>query len=530
MDSALDDIEHGNIEQDEAELDEAELGGAESDEAGVSLLSLVEDSLLNESARAQDTALHRAAQNGDLDQVRTLLAAGALVDEAGTQGRTPLMAATAATQLEVARALIAAGANLEARDDADNTALFFAASGGPRAARLLLEHGARANTRNALGQTPLAGAALLGQAEVVSLLLKAGAPVTSDPSTCRSRCGRGALAQATLSGHFEIAEKLLAKGAEIDPMLGDGRRLLHLAAERGDAAAVDFLLDHGAATDSRSDTSSCCPEETPLLAAARSGHPATIQRLLASGADPEAHDAEGLTALQWAAKGGQPDVARHLLAAKARVDSPGREKTRSPPLFLATMEGHRETVAALLAGGADPNAANRRGATALIAAAYEGQLPLAQLLLNHQADPNIANRTGHTPLIYAAVRAHQDVVRLLLEHGARPNVTTEIEAFGEVSPLILAAGRNHLEIVRDLLRFDADVDQVCDVKSFGSMTPLLLAATRGFGEVVELLIKHGADASLTDDQGQTPYNRALAAGHTDVATQLQAAEAQASSP
>ncbi len=497
--------------------------GSEENETGVSLLSLVADSLENEPERFADTALHQAAQAGELDRVLALLLTGTEVDTVGGQGRSPLMTAIAATQLEVARALLAAGANPQAQDHAGNSPLFYAASGGPEAARLLLEHGANAHTRNALGQTPLAGAALLGKAEVVSLLLAAGAPVTSDSSTCRGRCGRGALAQATLGGHLDIAKTLLANGAEIDPILGDDRRLLHLAADRGNATAVGFLLDNGADPDTRAGTTSCCPKETPLIAAARAGHPNVIQQLVKGGADLEAYDAEGVTPLQWAAREGHHEVSRNLLTAKARADNPGRETNRSPPLLLATMAGHLETAKTLLEGGADPNTANRRGATPLIAAAYQGQLPLVQHLLSHRADPNIANRTGHTPLVYATVRAHPDVVRSLLEHRAKPNVTTQIEAFGDVTPLMLAAGRNHLEITRDLLRFGAQVDTVCDVKSFGVVTPLLLAAARGFAEIVEVLLANGADPSLTDDQGQTPHARALAAGHSDVATRIQAA-------
>ncbi len=134
-----------------------------SDEPGVSLLSLVAETATGVMpAERTDSALHHGARAGDLDRVSSLLAAGEAVDAAGRQGRTALMSAAAAGNVAVMEALLDAGAAVEARDDAGSTALFYTAAGGSSVARLLLARGARADAHNALGQTPLVPAALLG--------------------------------------------------------------------------------------------------------------------------------------------------------------------------------------------------------------------------------------------------------------------------------------------------------------------------------------------------------------------------------
>jgi uncharacterized protein len=115
------------------------------------------------------------------------------------------------------------------------------------------------------------------------------------------------------SGHTELARLLLQAGAAAGCHCSVA---LHAAAATGHSECVQLLLEHGFAVDSRTSDAAA----TPLMATADRGRTAAAQCLLAAGADVQAADARGTSALHYAARAGYADTIIMLLAAGAQVD------------------------------------------------------------------------------------------------------------------------------------------------------------------------------------------------------------------
>lgn len=121
--------------------------------------------------------------------------------------------------------------------------------------------------------------------------------------------------------------------------------------------ALAIVLALGVATPARADVN------YDLIEAAYGGQPARVSALLAKGADVNARDEYGYTALMWAAQGGYVLTLKTLLAKGADVNA--KEKNGRTALLIATIKGQKKVVEALLAGGADPLARSNDGTSAL---------------------------------------------------------------------------------------------------------------------------------------------------------------------
>jgi ankyrin repeat protein len=152
----------------------------------------------------------------------------------------------------------------------------------------------------------------------------------------------------------------------------------------------------------------------------------------------------------------------------------------------AAMRGNAEEVRELISTGANVNAMQADGATALHWSAYHGDVALTELLLEAGANPDAANRNGSTPLWLATERGDAAIVESLLEGGADPN---ELLPLGR-RPLMLAARSGVIEAVQMLLEFGADPNLA---EAERGTTALMQAADQGHADVVGLLIANGAD-------------------------------------
>lgn len=162
------------------------------------------------------------------------------------------------------------------------------------------------------------------------------------------------------------------------------------------------------------------------------------------------------------------------------------------PVADAAMRGDVEEVEALLRSGADVNAAQGDGMTALHWAAELGLADLAETLIAAGAFVDAVTRLGDFTALHVAARAgHGSVVRALV--GAGADVTARTST-GGVTPLHYAAAAGSTDAVRALVEGDADVDLR---ETVWQQTPLMFAAARGRTEVVEALTSAGADLSLT---------------------------------
>jgi len=149
--------------------------------------------------------LMESAYLGNLEEVKRLVSAGAVVDAADPEKRTSLMWAAFNGHTAVVEYLLEKGAKLDAKDSSGRSALMYASSGPyPETVELLLEEGADVNTQGTLeGFTALMTAAAEGQLDVVRLLLEHGA----DPSL-EDEDSDTALSFAREKGHSAVVELL----------------------------------------------------------------------------------------------------------------------------------------------------------------------------------------------------------------------------------------------------------------------------------------------------------------------------------
>ena len=181
---------------------------------------------------------------------------------------------------------------------------------------------------------------------------------------------------------------------------------------------------------------------------------------------------------------------------------------------IATASCEEDGGELILKAGANINAKDADGMTALMNAANFARDKVTKLLLKHGADVKIRDSSGKTALMYAADHEKDDVARLLLEHGADVNAK---DKSGNTA-LMFAAGQEEQyitiendKVVRLLLEHGAEVD----AKNESGETALMVAASNGYEKNVTLLLEHGADADLRNADGKTA--RELAARYSSSA-------------
>jgi len=239
--------------------------------------------------------------------------------------------------------------------------------------------------------------------------------------------------------------------------------------------------------------------EALLADAAEKMDRAAIQTLLKQHADVNAVQADGMTALHWAAYQDDLETARLLVRAGANVKAANRYGIT--PLTLACTNGNAALVEMLLESGADANATLPGGETALMTAARVGTLASVKALIARGADVDAKDeRRGQTALMWAAAEGHADVVQMLIEVGAdfRARLTSGF------TPLLFAAREGHLDVVRVLLKAGADVNETVPVEGGrrrgyggrvppGGATPLLVAVSNAHFDLAAHLLDAGAD-------------------------------------
>jgi ankyrin repeat protein len=168
----------------------------------------------------------------------------------------------------------------------------------------------------------------------------------------------------------------------------------------------------------------------PVADAAMRGDAAAVQSLLRQGADVNAAQGDGMTALHWTALNGDLKTMNVLLAAKAKTD-PLTRLGGYTPLHLASSRGHAEVVVRLLDAGSNPVTVTATGVQPIHLAAEAGNPDAVRALLDHGADINARDAThGRTPLIFATSENRLEAMKLLLAKGADIRQATKVIDYG----------------------------------------------------------------------------------------------------
>jgi len=276
---------------------------------------------------------------------------------------------------------------------------------------------------------------------------------------------------------------------------------------------------------------------SPLADAAMNGDRSAVRALLEKKAAVNAPQADGATALQWAAYHDDLELAGLLIAAGADPKIPNREGATA--LALASERGSGSMIEKLLAGGADVNERGTHGETPLMFAARSGSLQALGLLLERGAQVNATESLrGTTALMWAVEQKHTDAVSLLIQHGADPGVASSADSKGGTAYLApniqqREAQEQFIRQRRELANRDPSKDQAAaDLAAAeaafgmgrnnkgGGLTPLVLAAREDCLECARILIAAHADVNQTTRYGWTALLTAIQNRHYVLAAYL----------
>lgn len=395
------------------------------------------------------TPLSLACTNRNAAMVDKLLEAGADPKATLGTGETVLMTCARTGNADAVKSLLDHGADPNAKESRrGQTALMWALAGRhPEAARALIEHGADIHAQSKGGFTPLLFASQQGDLDSARILLAAGA----DVNKATPEHGN-ALTVASASGHEALPIFLLEKGADPNTADGYGITPLHHALQKGVSGLagvryyenyrlappnlpllVKALLAHGANPNARiaeanergpDGTPTSMAVATPFFLAAITADTGLMRALGAGGADPLLANKDGVTPLMAAA----------ISACFGTCSYQGGNR--------AEEEGEKkvlEAVKVVVELGADVNAADKNGLTAMHAAAFTGADAIVQFLADAGAKVNVKDKAGQTPWSMAEgispltrrrglYGTHKSTLDLLLRLGATPLTAEEIEA------------------------------------------------------------------------------------------------------
>jgi uncharacterized protein len=411
------------------------------------------------------TPMSEAAAYGDPAVIELLLEAGADPDSPNADGQTALMVLAHTSNVKAADLLLQHGAHVDATEKLrGETALHFAAAESqPAMVRDLLSHRADANARSKIdhdlrqvspepriqwrrpgGLTPLLYAARQGCMECVQALIKAKAdPNLSDPE------GISPLLIAIENFHFDVAVYLMKEGANPSHWDWWGRTPLYAAVDlnslpyggRSDRPSLDtttslkmieLLLRAGVNPNAqlklfppfrqigadRGADLLLTIGTTPLLRAAKAGDTDAMKLLLAHGAKPDLANSLGVTPLMAAAG-----------LRSNEIDTRGKYVTEKDAIAAIDL---------LVAAGADVNATDNNGQSALYGAAYWGWNGVIKSLVGHRADLSIKDAHGRSAVDMAMGRAeghgrggsgkvvHEDSAELLQQLTASVPKTADL--------------------------------------------------------------------------------------------------------
>jgi uncharacterized protein len=229
-----------------------------------------------------------------------------------------------------------------------------------------------------------------------------------------------------------------------------------------------------------------------LLEAARKNDAKAVRSLLALHVDPNATEADGFTALHWAAQQNNLEIANLLIGAGANAKAFNRYNVT--PLSLAATNGNADLIDRLLKAGVDPNSTSEEGQTALMTAALNGRPEPLKLLLTHGASINVAEPyKGQTALMWAAAEGNAGAADLLIEFGA----DVKAKSKAGFTPLLFAVRNGHIDAAKVLLRHGANVN---DVAPDGT-NALNMAVVNAYFELASVLVESGANPNMPDPRG-----------------------------
>ena len=455
-----------------------------------------------------NTPLIFAAQSCDDKSVTKLIESGAYANARNKFGESAVFKAVRCEKLDVLAALLKARASVRALNQEGKTPLHYARSAAIVGA--LMQAGADVNLIDRAGNSPLFSAILeLGNRGVVEALIEAGADIRGNEKSRKIPIYAAANGWGYWNDLGDEAPRheldremdaLLGAGADPNATLGEqARSLLMLAIRQEHKDAVAGLLRAGADPNLKDKEGN-----NAMVWAAFANDEDYLRLLLENGGNPNARfgnlnarNSYGDSVLEIIIEGGSADAVQLVLSAGA---DPNTIDDGDQSMFFSVTSRNDAAakVALLLEAGVDLEKPDFSGDTPLISAAHGGDPELVSLFFRVGANLEARNKYGQTALIMATQNWN--------------------ESFGNSKAEV------HKEIV-DTVRVLLNLGSQVNAKSDDGNTALMLAARGGQEETVRVLLEAGADVNLSNENGDSALSLALNNGHNRVVDLLQSAGA-----
>ncbi|KXH46440.1 pfs domain-containing protein [Colletotrichum nymphaeae SA-01] len=359
-----------------------------------------------------------------------------LINAKSGNGATALQVAAMNGHTEVVVMLLSRGANLHAKGGQNGTALQAASlSGHEDVVEILLNEGADPNMRGGKLATPLQAAALRGHRDIIAALLQRGAD-------CNAQGGEfgTALQAASYRGHDAVVNILVDKGADLNTQGGKFGTALVAASNHDHKTIVQLLIKKGADVNAQASA----PWKTALGAAALNSHEEIVGILLDEGAVASlSSNGVDILAHYW------QTVIEVLRSTGVEVGERALEASKTSTtvslqisLMLLSKMSHADTVAYF--------------SNVLVPVSREGHFEIAHALIERGANTNATNADGMSALSLAAAKGHEKIVKLLLHHEA----LVSIEFDYKCHPLYTASCGNQSKIIKLMPLDDIGADTV----------------------------------------------------------------------
>ncbi len=423
---------------------------------------------------SKEEELIDAVKKGDLSEVQKRIKSSVDVNIGDRDGSTPLIWAAFKGHIDIVKVLIEAGANVNAKDQSGRTALIWVAqcegtktvqvqSGialmratrcvGTKTVQVLLEAGADVDVKDEDGWTALMWAADRGYTNIVEALIKAGADVNA-----KDNDGYTALMKAAWCGYTNVVEALIKAGADVNARSNVGYTAFSFAKDRRcpeivamleqaaswsrfmNDAAIWMKVERAVEKALQQTNSSIKVNKIALgmIQAAKGGDLQAVQNFLNAGADVNAKNMWGKTALDYTKEMKYSKIVAMLEHATSRNSKNNAielkiegnanvsQQTNSPEtntmdkdLVNAIISGDLQAIQKLLCAGV--NVKDKYKRTPLMWAIYAGQIDIANALIKAGADVNAKDVFERTPLMWAAYTERLDIADALIKAGADVN-------------------------------------------------------------------------------------------------------------
>ena len=387
--------------------------------------------------------LHAACAQNNTQNVQILIDAETDVNHTSSAGHTPLHIAVSTNSIDIVTLLLDQKGDVNSMNSCRQSPLHIAVDKGEEPIiQKLLSWKADPSLKDVVGNTSLHLA--VKDKDTKPGFFKAGARVSiSDWSPFPTSCA---------PCNILLVQAIIDHGANVNAMNNRGQTALWFACCSGQMEFVKILLDAGSDSNIADKNGESCLH----AAVYGSCNAETIQNIIDHGALVNAANKDGATALLLACGSAQSKIVNVLLKAKADPNIPDRHGDAS--LHQATAANcSKETLQELMEYGANVNAVNKKGRTALLLNCSYGQMDSVEALLRAGADPNIIDEVGYS-CIFAAVDGHcgKHTLRALIDHGAHVDAKRK----DGTNALLCACRTGQSESVKFLLEAGAEANVV----------------------------------------------------------------------